>query len=364
MRVKNGFIATSVLYAFLIAFLTLFLGFMASYIQNKQLVNRIENMAEDELIKYGNIRISDLNVGDYVVFDTIDNVGDGATNELIYSSPISPNAKWILFKIDDASEENVKTYYFVSSADAQKNEVLGTGVYSFNYDDGPQMNEHVERGLHYGGLGTVSKIINGNVYYNNGTRTYKSYDNSVTSILHDGNYKVFSYQFMYFINGGIDVRFMNNIDFQTIESLDNDRIKESILNQKTDYTIWNNKSESYGGLNSDGFYLIKHISLSKDDNTSENIHNFCESQIGYGHKVKKDTSDEYYDECYYTSESTDTKIGTCTDDATSTSKCLHGNYNPRYVATIKVTNADNTDGYIDSGNGSYQLPYLITKGVK
>jgi hypothetical protein len=103
MRVKNGFIATSVLYAFLIAFLTLFLGFMASYIQNKQLVNRIENMAEDELIKYGNIRISDLNVGDYVVFDTIDNVGDGATNELIYSSPISPNAKWILFKIDDAS---------------------------------------------------------------------------------------------------------------------------------------------------------------------------------------------------------------------------------------------------------------------
>ena len=80
MRDKNGFIATSVLYAFLVAFLTLFLAFMANYIQNKQLVNRIEEMAREELEKYGSVRISDLKVGDYVVFDTLDNIGDGFTN--------------------------------------------------------------------------------------------------------------------------------------------------------------------------------------------------------------------------------------------------------------------------------------------
>ena len=71
MREKNGFIATSVLYAFLVAFLTLFLGFMASYIQNKQLMNRIGDMAREDLEKYGNVQITDLKIGDYVVLDTI-----------------------------------------------------------------------------------------------------------------------------------------------------------------------------------------------------------------------------------------------------------------------------------------------------
>ena len=362
MRNKNGFIATSVLYAFLIAFLTLFLAFMANYIQNKQLVNRIEEMAREDLEKYGNTKISDLKLGDYVVFDTLDNVGDGVTNLVKYSAPISPNAKWIFYHKEEKVDDTYDAYYFVSAADAQKAEVIGTAIYSFDYGTGSERKDNIPLGMHYGNLATTSKLINGNVYYEPNSRTYSSYPKSdVNSISYNGAYKVYSYQFMYFVNGGIDVRFMNNSDFQVIESIENDKIKDAIYDQKVKYTIWNDSTDPYGDLNKTGFYQIDYKAISEADNTNETlINDKCKKNIGYGHTYLKN-GEEMYDSCYFTNESY--YIGTCTNDTNMNSNCKTGTQNPRYIAIIKV-NDSATDGYIDSGNGTNQLPYLITKGVK
>ena len=365
MRNKNGFIATSVLYAFLVAFLTLFLAFMASYIQNKQLINRIEEMAREELEKYGNTKISNMEIGDVVIFDTIDNVSDGISTEVKYSAPINPSSKWILYKIDTTSDDKNDLYYFVSSADAQKSEPLATATYDFDINEGPKYNEILNIRMHSSDLETASKIINGNVFYDSASQEYRSYDSSVTSISKDGYKKVYSYQFMYTLNDGIDVRFMTNADFQVIDNIANEKIKEAIYNQKTDYTIWKSKDDPYGEtdteMNKEGFYSIGYKMMTPEDNNKPAVvSNFCSSKVGYQHEVSMSGYDHYYDYCYYVGD----YIGTCTDS--SNNKCARGiTHNPRFVATVKVSKTDaSTDGYAESGNGTYALPYLIIRGTK
>ncbi len=361
MRDKNGFIATSVLYAFLIAFLTLFLAFMASYIQNKQLVNRIEEMAREELEKYGNTRISDLKLGDYVVFDTLDDIGEGNSTSVKFSSPISPNTKWIFYHKEERVSDSYDAYYFVSSADAQKEAILGTASYSFDYSTGSENNDVIPVGLHYATLATSSRIINGNIYYNPSSRSYSSYTPDVKALYYNNSYKVYTYQFLYMLNDGIELRYMNNSDFQTIDSLENNKIKEAIFDQRVKYTIWNNNSDPYGSLSKNGFYSIDFENVTEADNANEEKMNAeCKYSIGYGHTYTKNGTD-IYDYCYYTNESN--YIGTCTSDSDSGAKCKNGTQNPRFVAIIKVKD-ESTNGYIDSGNGTNQLPYLITKGVK
>ena len=361
MRVKNGFIATSVLYAFLIAFLTLFLAFMANYIQNKQLVNRIEGMAREELEKYGNTRISDLKIGDFVVFDTINDEGDGKTNEVKFSSPIDPSTKWIFYHLDEKVDDSYDLYYFVSAADAQKSSLIATGIYSFDYASGSVNNETIPLGLYYGNLSTTSKIINGNVFIDPTSKTYSSYTKDIKTTSYRGNYKAYTYQFMYMLNNGIDVRFMNNSDFQMIDEIDNEKIKDAIFDQKVNYTIWNDATDPYGDLTETGFYTIKYTNVTAEDNNNETkMNNTCKKTIGYGHTYFKN-SEKLYDTCYYTNEAY--YIGTCTNDSDLNPQCKNGTQNPRYVAIIKVSD-DGTNGYIDSGNGTNQLPYLITKGVR
>lgn len=364
MKSKNGFIATSVLYAFLIAFLTLFLGFMSAYIQNKQLINRIEEMAKDDLEKYGNTRISDLEIGDYVIFDTIDDVKNGLSNELEYTAPIDPNTKWILFKIDNAPESDDVLYSFISASDALKGGLLVTAINNIDPTTGPESHESLPKDYYASNLSTLSKVLNGNVYYNSGTQSYRSFDSTKTEIFEDGFYKVFSYQFMYYKNGGIDVRLMNNADIRTINNIENTKIKHAIFRQNDRYTFWKLKDEDYGEaqLPNEGFYTLEVKSLNIDSPNYESEQNtYCKSQVGYQHLTKIRAGKEYYDYCYYVLPSS--YIGTCYDN---NSKCAGSNTrNPRFVATIKVSK-DNaaSDGYVDSGNGTSMLPYLITKGVK
>ncbi len=62
MKKKNGFIATSLIYSFFLVFITLFLGIIASYLQDKVLLNSIEKSTKKDLNT--SISIKDLEVGD------------------------------------------------------------------------------------------------------------------------------------------------------------------------------------------------------------------------------------------------------------------------------------------------------------
>ena len=69
MKKKNGFISTSIIYSFFLIFVTLFLGLILNYTHNRILLNRVNEAAINDINKIKNARISNLNVGDYVLFE-------------------------------------------------------------------------------------------------------------------------------------------------------------------------------------------------------------------------------------------------------------------------------------------------------
>lgn len=71
---NKGFIATSLIYSFFLIFVTLFLGIIADYLQDKVLLNTIEKGIKEDL--NSSMGIQDFEVGDVLSF-----IGDiGLTN--------------------------------------------------------------------------------------------------------------------------------------------------------------------------------------------------------------------------------------------------------------------------------------------
>ena len=63
---KKGFIATSLIYSFFLIFITLFLTIIADYLQNKVLLNTIENGIKEDINK--GMGISSFKQGDILAF--------------------------------------------------------------------------------------------------------------------------------------------------------------------------------------------------------------------------------------------------------------------------------------------------------
>ena len=91
---KKGFIATSLIYSFFLIFITLFLTIIADYLQNKVLLNTIENGIKND-INYS-LGIQDFKIGDKLFFTAsindinanslcevigIDYINSGASND-------------------------------------------------------------------------------------------------------------------------------------------------------------------------------------------------------------------------------------------------------------------------------------------
>lgn len=81
MKRKNGFIATSLIYSFFLVFITLFLTIIADYLQNKVLLNTIENDIKQDL--NNTITIRDFAIGDLITF------AFSYTNATCYNSSLS-----------------------------------------------------------------------------------------------------------------------------------------------------------------------------------------------------------------------------------------------------------------------------------
>lgn len=63
---NKGFIATSLIYSFFLIFVTLFLGIIADYLQDKVLLNTIEKGIKEDL--NSTMGIQDFEVGDELIF--------------------------------------------------------------------------------------------------------------------------------------------------------------------------------------------------------------------------------------------------------------------------------------------------------
>lgn len=64
---NKGFIATSLIYSFFLIFVTLFLGIIADYLQDKVLLNTIEKGIKEDL--NSSMGIQDFEVGDELIFN-------------------------------------------------------------------------------------------------------------------------------------------------------------------------------------------------------------------------------------------------------------------------------------------------------
>ena len=88
---NKGFIATSLIYSFFLIFITLFLTIIADYLQNKVLLNTIEDGIKDNINNTKSIE--DFDVGDVITFNiSIDEDEDG-------NKEITAGSRWIIANI-------------------------------------------------------------------------------------------------------------------------------------------------------------------------------------------------------------------------------------------------------------------------
>lgn len=107
---KDGFIATSVLYSFFLIFITLFVALIMNYLHNQVLIKKIDSEAWNFLQEVNNLKVTDLEVGDYIKFKN--KPGTVILNE---------DATWTVAYIEESG--TTKHYYFLSDLTAQEVDV-------------------------------------------------------------------------------------------------------------------------------------------------------------------------------------------------------------------------------------------------
>ena len=85
---KNGFIATSLLYAFFLVFISLFIVLLLNFLHNRLLIQRIDENAREMLKEINNKKINQLEVGDYVQF-----INASTTSQ---ENPFDDKGTWIV----------------------------------------------------------------------------------------------------------------------------------------------------------------------------------------------------------------------------------------------------------------------------
>ena len=122
MKKKNGFIATSLIYSFFLVFITQFLTIIADYLQNKVLLNTIENDIKEDL--NGTKNIADFNTGDIIVFqftnDSYSSLKCGISLSNITNVCNNSNLDEKSFRIDSfevKDGEKVDTIKLINTAD-------------------------------------------------------------------------------------------------------------------------------------------------------------------------------------------------------------------------------------------------------
>lgn len=108
---KNGFIATSLLYAFFLVFISLFLVLLLNYLHNRLLIQKIDDNARDILSGINNTKLTQLKVGDYVVWKN--------ASPTAASNPLSEEGKWQVYQVSNDG----KSIYMLSDLNASSTSV-------------------------------------------------------------------------------------------------------------------------------------------------------------------------------------------------------------------------------------------------
>lgn len=123
---NKGFIATSLIYSFFLIFVTLFLGIIADYLQDKVLLNTIEKGIKEDL--NSSMGIQDFEVGDELIFS--DGIGLPNATGICNITDIeykSSNGK-DLIKCEDGKEIDITDKRLIKALQDGSNSISITGV--------------------------------------------------------------------------------------------------------------------------------------------------------------------------------------------------------------------------------------------
>ena len=333
MKKKNGFISTSIIYSFFLVFVTLFLALILNYMHNQILLSKINESARNDIDKIKNARISNLNIGDYVVFELKDDHSD-VINEVSY---ILAN------KYDD------NTYEFFTTANtfnnAYNNNTEFLTIDNFNNIDIKSMYK-------YSDINTITT----NIITSDSLKRVR--DNVTDENILDDIYDISS-----------DYIVFNNI---TGTPYENNRYynmrKYSLSSDNTNDLFTDNTPEALSDL------MSSYCNLSYGDRIVYPDSN----PFGYGNLLNATISTpKYINYCYYANPinyTHDAKDGIVSKTETVESDLI-ANDNPStaeaeqkgltYRSAIRVNISGNPDkDYFISGKGTKEDPYILRTGGK
>ena len=337
MKKKNGFISTSVIYSFFLIFVTLFLGLILNYTHNRILINRINEAALNDINKIKNARISNLNVGDYVLFELKDDIQD----------KINPTT-YILANIYEDG-----TYEFLSTTD----------TFNSSYNSESEFL-------------TIDKFNDLRDTYKN---TYKYSDT----------------------NNNMNINIVNISSLKRVrDNITDNNILNDIYDTSTDYIVYNDltstpyQDNSYYNFRKYAITSDNIDDLFTDvnpDDLSNLLSSYCnltytnESLLypnnnifGYGNVLNATISTpRFINYCYYSNFENYSHLaqdGIVTKDETIPSDLIPNN-NPSlseadqkdlfYRASLKLNINDSRDNdYFISGKGTKEDPYILRTGGK
>ena len=205
---KNGFIATSILYAFFLVFITLFIGLVTAYAHNKAAVLRINEKVREELKGIRSKTLADMKVGDYVKFDIKED----------QKTFLNPEGKWIVAVKEVADNGDVDLTLISDRETPSRYYVLpyGQEISENDYSTFHRGIEGMEKAIRYKNQMPTPTHLDDALYINNvgGKKT------------------------------SINIDFFTVDTFKKIKESDvDDYIKDNIINVGSDYVLKNTVRE-------------------------------------------------------------------------------------------------------------------------
>lgn len=325
---RNGFIATSILYSFFLIFITLFVALIMNYLHNQVLVKRIDSDAWNFLQEVNNLKVSDLELGDYVKF-----------NNKAGANMLNGDAVWVVSYIETSGTN--KHVYFMSDLTAQEVDVyikLSTEKFAK---------------VHPVTVDVYNEIRNQNLY--------------TTSIKFPG------------VNFQIPTASMlAKIRNQAIDT----NILSAIFGTAGDYLVYIDTAT--GGYTVGSYYDMRTYTFSLGSAQSSLVPTYCggtyngsvatynsNNPFGYINVVKETlTNGNYVNYCSfaspvaYTHNASDLVVDS--NEAAASDRILttySSLYTIRLMADVNV-NVNATNTYVSGGKGTKTDPYILDNGVK
>lgn len=359
---KNGFIATSILYSFFLVFITLFVALITNYLQNRVLLEAVDDLAREKVYSINNLKLTDVQIGDSIRFSNIPAPASGA----VYSYALNDGANWIVGDIVTSGTR--KTYYLLSDFTAQNT------VVTRKIDKDPVALRHA---VTIDVMKFLSETNAGDGYKNDINFYVKGRTNGLFTSTSD---------FMVYIPKASVLAKIRN-------SAISEDMKNSILGVNGDYAVY--IDGSYGGFTNGQYALLRRYNFAMGAAQASLVNNYCHATynestqqlsytspnasgnngFGYTHVVdesvnKSGSLKSYVDYCLYASPTVynhyaSEKVVEVNESGKDLIEETFRATTYQYRLMMQITVDSNSEYiYLSGGRGTSIDPYLMTTGVK